>query len=259
MQIFMLQPSSRRWSISNCCNHRVGGAFVINIYRPFSVLNLKNCHWLISEMDRLWTIYLDTRWPNIPIPCTPHHSHRPALLHGGGTCLSVNVPLNIYVSCLWVCKLIDSFFQWRTLGSRLEAKSKPAWKTTWQKHLLETWRGSAWCLFPRVFPARSVDLFTHTHTHTVSSSLCSNVVKTVYTLQHQRRHCNELLTDKRARTHAHTLLYIPAQQTWPASLSQLKRERYWWCALCMPAYSCGSVSAHMRTGSLCVHESSLEV
>lgn len=73
--------------------HRVGGAFVINIYRLFSVLNLKNGHWLISERDRLCTIYSNAQSPNIPISSTPHYLHPPALAHGGGTCLSVNVPL----------------------------------------------------------------------------------------------------------------------------------------------------------------------
>lgn len=44
-------------------------------------------------MDRLCTIYLNTQSPNIAISATPHYSPPPALLHGGGTCLSVNVHL----------------------------------------------------------------------------------------------------------------------------------------------------------------------
>lgn len=60
----------------------------------FSVLNLKNGHWLIFEMDRLCTIHLHTQSPNIPISSIAHYSHPSAPSHGGGTCLSVNVPLH---------------------------------------------------------------------------------------------------------------------------------------------------------------------
>lgn len=87
--------------------HQVGGVFVINTYCLFTVLNLKNSHWLISEMDRLCTIYLNTQSPNIPISSTPHYSHPPALLHGGGTCLSVNAPLRT-PQHLYLCILLAS-------------------------------------------------------------------------------------------------------------------------------------------------------
>lgn len=114
----------------------------------------------------------------------------------------------------------------------------------------------------------SVRAHTPLHTHSLirlgTHKSIFNAVKNVYTLLHQSRQTNELLTDEMHPQTIYIYIYCVGmhpfhlQWTWPASLSQLSREHFNEYVCCVPL--CVSVSACIHVlGSLCVHKSLLEV
>ena len=184
----------------------------------------------------------------------------------------------VYVQRECVCGVINSVFCEGHLGA--DWNPNPSWHERQHDRntCCSTWRGSVWHLPWLLLSVRthtSTHSFTHTHLDTPVEPMrvSSNTVTNIYTLLHQSRQANELLTGECTHKHtSHTALHpFPARRTWPESLSQLRAVCFNKCVclsvcvcICLPA--CLPVCVRLRVlacmhvlGSLCVHKSLLEV